>query len=273
MTGVRVVEQLAKDIQTILYETGGKWGIALEDLHTNETWRWNAYETFTAASIIKVPIMIAAFDEFDKGNFTLSEKLELKKEDLVGGSGVLQHMSPGLKLSVYDLVMLMIVQSDNTATNMLVDLIGKEAIQQTMQRIGLKESRFYNKLMTVPVNREGNNLVTASEMTNMLKKIATGKIISIYACEQMISILKKQQLRECLPGKLPSPEPELIGGIVDWELANKTGEVTKIRHDIGIFYVGKRAMAASVLSSDLESYASKQAFANIGLAVYRYLCS
>src|SRR5699024_5872620 len=102
---------------------------------------------FAAQSIIKVPIMAAIFTAYENGEFFLSEKRTIRKEDLVGGSGVIQHLSPGTELSIYDLMMLMIIQSDNSATNILIDLVDFELINQVMQEGGMRDSRLNKKLM------------------------------------------------------------------------------------------------------------------------------
>ncbi|RDW22253.1 serine hydrolase [Oceanobacillus arenosus] len=265
------MEQLRQHIKRIIKQSGGKWGISIEELGTNNSWGINEGDLFYAASIIKIPIMTAVFNDYENGRLSLSNTLELKREEMVGGSGVLQHLSPGTKWTIYDLLTLMIIQSDNTATNMLIDVIGMESIQQMMKDIGMQDSKFYNKLMTVPATIQGYNQVTAQELTMMMKKIAMGKIISMHACEQMIAIMKKQQLTDCLPAKLPQFDSDIIGKIPEWQLANKTGFTSGVRHDIGILYVGDRAMVATVLSQDVDDNRSKDAIAEMGLEIYGYL--
>src|SRR5699024_11050352 len=97
------------------------------------------------------------------------------------------------------LLMLMNIQSDNTATNILIDIVGVDQIQQTMKDIGMDQSSFFIKLMTAPVDPPGRNMITAADINLLLKKIVKGDYISSYACEQMIHILKKQQIRSGLP--------------------------------------------------------------------------
>ncbi|PKR85643.1 serine hydrolase [Heyndrickxia camelliae] len=265
------MELLMNEIQDILHRTGGTWGICLEDLDKKQHWSWNEKEDFFAASIIKVPIMAAVFSAYDQGQFHLSDKIVLKREDLVGGSGILQHMTPGISLTIYDYLTLMIIQSDNTATNVLIDLVGVEKIQETMSEIGMKNSCFYNKLMTVPVKTKGRNKITAGDMAILLHKLTSGSIISQYACEQMIDIMKKQQFRDCLPEQFPEMESDIIGTKSEWEFANKTGWVTGIHHDIGVLYVGNRTMNIVVLSKDVENRLAKQTMAQIGKCIFNYL--
>ncbi|ASN04584.1 serine hydrolase [Virgibacillus necropolis] len=265
------MKQLINSIESITKQAGGTWGISLDDLDKKETWTSNEDELFYAASVIKVPILLAAFTAFDQRKFSLSDTVKLRKEDLVGGSGVLQHMTPGTRLTIYDLVTLMIIQSDNTATNMVIDLVGTKKIQQTMEDLGLENSRFYNKLMVVPANLEGRNLVTAADMTSMLKQMVMGEVVSMHACEQMIDMLKKQQLQNCLPARLPEQDSEIIGTPNEWELAHKTGSISRVCHDIGILYVGNRTMVVSILSKGVEDRTSPKVIADIGWEIYHYL--
>lgn len=262
---------LTKNILNIAEQYGGSWGMVIEDLDTKEKWEWHADDVFYAASVIKVPIMVACYAASEQKRISFSDTLLLKREELVGGSGVLQHMSPGTSLSIYDLIVLMIIQSDNTATNMLIDLLGVEMIQDTMNHYGWNKSKCFNQLMTVPVERKGNNVIVASEMSMMLKQMVTGKLVSAHACEEMISIMKKQQIRDALPGKLPTADSNSIGVQPVWELANKTGSITNVQHDIGIFYVGQRTLTASILSRDVDDYQSLIAFQDIGLEIFNYL--
>lgn len=265
------MQQLIEKINKITKQAGGTWGIALEDLSTHETWASNGNEVFYAASVIKVPILISAFSAFEQSELSLDDKVELRREDLVGGSGVLQHMTPGTFLTVYDLLTLMIIQSDNTATNMVINLVGKEKVQQTMEDLGLEKSKFFNKLMIVPANRVGVNQITATEMTSMLKQMVTGEVVSLHACVQMIDMMKKQQLQNCLPARLAELDSEIIGIPFEWELAHKTGSIVGACHDVGIFYVGNRTMIVAVLSKGLDDILAPKIISDIGWEVYQYL--
>jgi beta-lactamase class A len=105
----------------------------------------------------------------------------------------------------------------------------------------------------------------------LLRKLVTGQIISIHACEQMILIMKKQQINHTLPSQLPEQHEGVIGEPKRWEIAHKTGYIPGFRHDVGIFYVGKRKLIASILSKGLDDIKSQELFGNIGLEIYRYL--
>jgi len=263
-----MLSTLETPLAELLRLAGGEWGIVLEDLNTHDRLTLNEDQRFFAASLIKVPIMTAVFADVYAGRFAFEDRLKLRREDLVGGAGVLQHMSPGTELTIHELVTLMVIQSDNTATNILIDLVGKDRIREVMQKTGMRHSQFYNKLMIIPAELEGYNEVTAADMASHLRCLATGKVISYNSCLQMIQILKRQQLRDCLPLFLPDPEEDVIGSIPRWELANKTGTVTRIQHDTGILYVGPHAIIICALSKNVEAKTARETIGRIGQLVY-----
>ncbi|TQR10349.1 serine hydrolase [Psychrobacillus soli] len=265
------MKTLVNKIRNLTKQSVGTWGIVLEDLDLGEKWVWNEDELFYAASVIKVPIMAAVFSAVERAELALTDQIIIKEEDLVGGSGVLQHLTPGTSLSIQDTVMLMIIQSDNTATNVLIDQVGVEYIVQTMKAVGMEKSTFYNKLMMNKPNPKGFNQITASDVARLLRLIATGELVSPEASEQMTAIMKKQQIKDCLPEKLPSPYSNFNNGMTSWELAHKTGWIPGTRHDVGIFYVGERKLVATVLSKEEDDLVSKRILTEIGEEIYNYL--
>lgn len=265
------MQQLKLKIEEHIANAGGVWGIVLEDLDEEKIWSLNEEEPFYAASVIKLPIMAAVFALAEQGELGLSETLPLTREDQVGGAGVLQYMTPGTRITIYDLLTLMIIQSDNTATNMLIDLVGVKHIQKTMVDLGMKRSVFYNKLMVVPVQLIERNKITATDVARLLKKFATGQSTSLHASEQMIEIMKKQQLKNGFLAYLPEDDSAIVGTNPKWQLASKSGSVTGIQHDVGIFYVGNRTMTLTALSSGCEKLDAQKALAKIGEEVYLYM--
>lgn len=270
--GGRIVEELISKVQKLIAPSKGTWGIVLEDLNTGEKWEQNEQELFYAASVIKVPIMAAVFQAVERQQLSLGNLIKLKKEEYVGGSGVLQHLTPGTSLPLSDIILLMIIQSDNTATNLLIDLVGVNNIQQTMKEAGMDYSTFYNKLMLSKPNPLGSNRIAAKDVSILLSKMAKGELVSHEASKQMIDIMKKQQVRDCLPEKLPSPYSDFNNGMSAWEFANKTGWIPGTRHDVGIFFVGNRKLVATVLSEHEDDVLSKRILSQIGNEIYHYLC-
>ncbi|WP_277584011.1 serine hydrolase [Psychrobacillus antarcticus] len=265
------MKELVNKVQQLIAPSKGIWGIVLEDLDSGDKWEHNEQELFYAASVIKVPIMASVYSAVERGDLTLTDLIILDEKDYVGGSGVLQHFTPGSSLPLQDIIMLMIIQSDNTATNLLIDLVGVENIRTTMNEAGMVYSTFYNKLMLSTPNPKGANRIAAGDIAILLHKMATGDLVNGTASVQMVDVMKKQQVRDCLPEKLPSPYSDFDHGMTPWELANKTGWIPGTRHDIGIFYVGNRKFIATVLSKDEDDLLSKRILSQIGNEIYKYL--
>lgn len=264
------MEELKQTIEQIVKETCGTWAIVFEDIDKQKIWAMNEDRSYTAASIIKLPIMAAVFSMADQGKIRLSDTLEVKREDLVGGAGVLQHLTPGVELTIYDLVTLMIIQSDNTATNMIIEKVGCEQIQQTMKQLEMNNSFFFNKLMTVPVKAEGRNQVTARDVSTFLKRTVKGQFSSYYACEKMIDIMKRQQIHYLSDG-FPENNLKHIGVQPDWVFASKTGHVADSYHDAGILYLGNRTVTIAVFSENCDKNTALFALSRIGKEIYTYV--
>ncbi|MBE3519274.1 MAG: serine hydrolase [Firmicutes bacterium] len=212
------------ELLDLLRPAGGEWGIVIDDLDGKGFLELNGNKKFLAASVIKIPIMMAAFDQVRHGRSRLDDTIVLKREDKVGGSGVLLELHNGLCLTLLDAIHLMIVVSDNTATNLVIDSIGGiDVVNQYMARRGLKDSRLENYLMK-PKPQGPRNTVTPSEVAYLLRGIATRSIDNPGDCDTMYEILKRQQYNEKIPWDLPP-------GV---ECAHKTGEIQGVTHDAGI---------------------------------------
>lgn len=265
------MKQLAANIEILLAEVEGEWSIVLEDLQTGDAFTIAAEKKHYAASVIKLPIMAAVFARAEKGELRFHDQVTMQREDMVGGAGVLQHLTAGSAYSIYDLVTLMIIQSDNTATNLLIDVVGVKQIQETMRGSGMADSHFYNKLMTVPVELSGYNMITAADIAHFLRQLSSGKIVSYDACERMIAIMKNQQIHY-VTEKFPNQaDSAIIGAQPIWEIASKTGSVRRVRHDVGMLYLGKRALAFTILASECPEDVALQTIATIGEQMYTYL--
>jgi beta-lactamase class A len=262
-----MLRELAGQLQEVLANAPGTYGVSLFHFESGESFEHQAEELFFAASVIKVPIMCAVFDEQAKGTLTLAEKMTVRYEDMAGGSGILQNLSPGVEMSIHDLTTLMIIESDNTATNMLIDRLGVETIQQAMRKWGLTKSRFYNKLMVLPAEIRGYNEVTAGEMTHLLRRIAEGKIVSWKACREMVRIMKQQKFLDGIASQLPE-EDGLIGAIPTWEIASKTGWTSTVTHDMGLLYLHGNTVAVTILSRGTDRLTARGVMGKIGRLLY-----
>lgn len=210
-------------------------------------------EPYYPASTIKVPILVEVFRQAHTGALSLAEPLELSPEDQVTGSGVLSHLSPGIRLPVRDLATLMVIVSDNTATNMLIDRVGVDAVNATMASLGLSHTVLFNKLQVVAVDRRGANVTTAADMTLLLRRIARGEAVSYDASRRMVDILLRQTLSGGLARYLPVEATDrALGAPAPVRVASKSGSIEGHRHDVGLVLSDRGSFALSVFLRDVR---------------------
>ncbi len=260
-----------RDIHAVLAKVEGVFGLSYLHLGSGESYTCNGDELFYPCSVIKVPIMCEVFRQAEKGQLDLARKIVVNRDDQVGGSGILQVLTPGAELPVYDLITLMIVVSDNAATNMLIDLVGMDSVNDLMRQIGLPDIRLYHKLMVIPVDRKSVNLMSPDATTGLMARIARNQVVSMRACESMIRILKQQQYHDHLTKYLPlEPEPgHATGSLPRVEVAHKNGWTDGNRCCTGIFYLPGQEYVLSVFFKNVkDNRAADEAIAQVGKLVY-----
>ncbi|MFQ3549298.1 MAG: serine hydrolase, partial [Armatimonadota bacterium] len=219
--------------------------------------------TFSAASLIKIPILVHAIKLASQDAFPLDREVIVRNITSVKGAGVLRHLHDGLVLTMKDLLTLMIIVSDNTATNMVIDLLGMDGVNETSKELGIKNSFLRRRMMDRTAIEQGiDNTCTASDMTNLLLKIAHREAVGEHWDDIMLQILRAQQFGDRLDLILPS----------DVMIANKTGARTGIVHDCGIITTSKFSYSICVLTSDLKSNGhGVMAVAEISRHIYNYV--
>lgn len=249
----------------ILQPIAGTFGVAACHLGTGEEISINETEVFKSASVIKVPILVELFCRRDEGGISLDETIELKDEYRVAGSGVLKELHPGPRFTILDLATLMIIVSDNTATNMIIDRLGTEPITQRMRSLGLKDTVLARKMYDFEQVALGkDNLCSARDIAFLLKIMAEGRISSKSTSTEMLEIMARQQCREKIPLLLPE-------GI---KVANKTGSLTGVTHDVAVVFAPEHEYVLSVLTRDVTDMVSAdRAIAEASKVIYEHFCS
>lgn len=182
-------------------------------------------ERFISASTIKIPIMVEIFRQIDRGNFALDDLYTLTKDDICPGSGVLLQLHPGIELTLRDIVYLMMSISDNTATNMLIDLAGMDNVNSTIASLGMTDSALGRKMRGVPATAGSpENWATPNDFRNAIDAILTGTAASRASCDGMIEMLTLQQNTRRIGRSFPE-------GSLPW--GSKTGTVGDVSHDAG----------------------------------------
>lgn len=211
-------------------ECGGRLSVSAHNPATGELLEIDPDYSFSSASVIKVPVLVALYAQRDLGRLDLDEVLPVKQSDIVGGSGVLQEMHVGLPVTLRDLAHLMIVVSDNTATNMLIERIDVTFIHQMMRDLGFANIRIERKLMDLEARDRGlDNRLAAGDTRELFEKILLGPLppLTDESRAQCIEIMKRQQHGEKLLGLLPE----------ETKAAHKPGGLSDISHDAGIVFL------------------------------------
>jgi beta-lactamase class A len=254
------------ELQTFLAGVRGRFrgtlSYYIEDLQTGQAIVWNENQPLPAASVIKLPIAVTLFEQGLAGKVRLDDELVLKPTDKADGSGVLRRTRSGTRLTVENLVELMLQRSDNTATNMLTDLLGLEEINAACRRQGLATTCMPRYIMDLEArDNRIENYTSAADMARLLKALYGRRILDEPSSVRLLEILKGQQVRDRLPRYLPQ-------GVV---IAHKTGLMKDACHDVGILYGRNHDYVVAVLTSEFGSYTqAKQAIGQIGRAVYLY---
>lgn len=205
---------------------GGRAAVVLRPLDGGDAVEVEPDRRFTAASLIKLPIMAAALDS----GLPLGERLPVRP--VVSGSGVLAHLADIGDMSIRDLLTLMITVSDNTATNVLIDRIGMGQVNDWCTRHGLTATVLARRMMDARARERGEeNVTSAADVASVLSWLADSPFA--------VAALQAQQLNDRLPRYLPA----------GFRLAHKTGELPGVRHDAGIVYPpGGAPVALAVLT-------------------------
>ncbi|MDJ0743766.1 MAG: serine hydrolase [Xenococcaceae cyanobacterium MO_167.B27] len=190
-------------------------------------------ESISAASTIKLPVLIAFFQDVDAGKIDLQEKLTMTKELKAGGSGGMQYQETGRKYSALYTANQMMVTSDNTATNMIIHRLGgQEKLNQRFAEWGLNVTKLRNPLPDLT----GTNTTSAEELGMLLIKIERGELVSLRSRDRMLEIMSKVKTNTLLPQGLERGAT----------IAHKTGDIGSVLGDVGMIDMpnGKRYVAS-----------------------------
>lgn len=227
-------EQLKNAVTSKINQLQGDKSIFIKFTDSNEIISLNENVQFWAASLIKVVVLVELFRQVYERNLDLTKKYKIATNNMVKGSGIIHLLDQNNEFSLLDLAKLMIVLSDNVATNQIIDILGRENIEQTPQSLGLKNTFFRNKMRIVEV--KGPNMTTAKDMAVLFETLYDNKLSG---SELMLEIMNETKLRDRIPAFIPN----------DVIIPHKIGSLEMGVHDVGIIYA-KRPFIFSFLSDD-----------------------
>lgn len=214
-------------------------GLVAYDMDSGLTLQKNSARIFHAASVMKIPVMIEVYKQAKEGRFALSDSISIINEfksivdqskytlSLKDDSDDKIYSFIGKKMTIRELNEKMITVSSNLATNILIDLVGADKVQSTIESLGTKRMKVLRGVEDLEAFKKGmNNTLTAGDITELLKALANGAAVDSENDLAMIEVLKKQEFKEMIPAYLPDT----------YSVAHKTGQITAIHHDAGIVY-------------------------------------
>ncbi|MCY0865568.1 MAG: class A beta-lactamase-related serine hydrolase [Sulfobacillus sp.] len=256
-------DTLQNQLQSIQEEFSGSYALYAEHLGTGAVVSFGEVDRpYETASVMKLPILVESLRQCQEGIQDLNQPVVYRTADYVEGSGVLRYLSPGITLPLRDVLTLMVIVSDNVATNMVLRTIGIEAVNLMCQKIGLSHTRV---LRTIDFNRSDPlGLSTPYDMVQLLKAIYFNTVLDGPFAGTALEILRRQQYQTLLTRYLPY---ELLDD-TDRDLplvtvASKSGSLTGIRNDVGLVFTpwGDYAIAVmSEASQDRRFHVDTEAF-------------
>jgi beta-lactamase class A len=276
----------------------GVLGVSVKHLGTGESANLNGDRLFPTASVFKVPVLVEFYRQAERGALSPEQQVVLTERDKVPGSGVLKELSEGLSVSLRDLLSLMMMVSDNTATDIITARVGFDNVNATLDELGLHKTRVVrycreilfdlvgvNDLpleeMTIDLfdelneareyggswslGVEDNDVTTPNEMSRLLELIVEGEAAGRESCDEILGIMGKCQTGQYrIPKYLPSK---------DVVLQRKTGSLPGIRNDVGVVTVketGERYVISCFTMDADDVYEAEEAVAQVSRAVYEY---
>jgi len=227
----------------------GNVSLYAKNLDTGAEYSLGGDERVRTASTIKVAVMIEAFARVADGKVKWTDELTLTKGKKVTGAGILPEFADGLRLTFRDAVTLMMVLSDNTATNLVIDVLGADAVNARMQTLGMKETRLMRKVFGGGESEEGKKeenkryglgRTSPREMVALVEKLERGEIVSPEVSKQMLELMKREQGTDGIWREL-------------WRVpkATKSGALDALRSNVGIIYHTRGRIALAITCDDM----------------------
>jgi beta-lactamase class A len=239
---------LRKRLEAIAVAHHGIVGYAVRNLDTGERLSLRGDETFSTASLIKVPVLVTLYDLAAHDRLSLDDPLTVLKIDQVPGSGVLQYMHSGMSLTVHDAAALMIILSDNTATNLLLDRIIIRRVWDKMESLGLPHTKVHSKTFlrnsSVAMDssvKYGLGVSTPNEMAQLFALLADGKAVNPKADSAMLDLLAQNTDGELMQRS--------IAGLT---VPHKTGATDSVRTECALFRLPARVVACGFTKQNTD---------------------
>lgn len=252
--------KLKNEIEKMIEESSANVSLSFYDLKDDEYFSIKGDKKVPSASMIKLLIMLKVFCEYKKGSLDLEDTIRLGDYEKVDGSGILKELYKNHSFSIREILTLMIIISDNTATNILIDLLGMDEINKIGSDFGLKNTCLQRKMMDSDARERGlDNFTSSDDILRILKAIYEKTFLSENISNLALDILLRQQEKDRLQRYLPE----------DLIIANKTGDLENLENDGGIIFTKNRDYILVVLVNEAQTNVlAKEIIGKISLKIY-----
>ena len=254
-------QKLESTIHSVDQNLDGVMGVAVDDLTTGDHFFLRENEVFAQASSIKITVLAELYRQVERGKLKLTDLYTVQASDLVPDSDIMGGLTPGItRITLRDLATMIVAVSDNSATNVLIDRVGMENVNATLDSLGLAHTRLRRKMMDVQAAKEGReNISTPQEMASLLRALYQGKLLNKELTADFFKVLSTNK-DSWIPRDLPA-------GL---KIANKPGSLEGVRNDSGVVFVEGRPYVICVMTAYLrDERDGEEAISKISLAAWR----
>ena len=245
-------------LNNVIAQSGAACSVYYKSLTTDQLF-YNYSGQMPAASLIKVFILAEAMDEVKAGNYKLEDEYKIKGSDIVEGSPALQNKPAGTKISFGTLLEKMITVNDNTATNMLIDILGMDTINEYIQAKGYEDTVLSRKMMEVEAQKAGKeNYTSVNDLVNIFERLYNNKCVSADYDKKMLQLLKEQKANNKIPALLPK-------NII---IAHTDGDLPGVQNDCGIVYAKENYILAIMTDGSIDKSKTLKTINQISSIIY-----
>ena len=234
-----------KDIKKYLESRIGKYSFFFEDLKSGYVYGYNENVSMTAAGCMKLPIAVSLIKAVEDKKVDFMDKIKIETSDKVYGTGIIHEFNER-EYTVFELMVIMLIQSDNTAANKIIDIVGMEQINEDIRIMGLKNTRLNRKTndeRTAITDVE--NITTAYDLSKIWKHLSNGTFLNKDNGQMLIDILRRQQIKNKLALYIPDD--------LKIEISSKTGDKKGIENDTEYLELPKGKFVFTILSQDIPN--------------------
>ncbi len=234
-----------KEVKRYLESRIGTYSFFFEDLESGFVYGYNENVKMTAAGCMKLPIAVSLIKDVERGKITFMDKIRIDGIDKVYGTGII-HEFNSRDYTVFELLVAMLIQSDNTAANKIIDIIGMDRINEDIREMGLENTKLNRKTADERTGKiDIENLTSAKDLSKIWKHLYKASYLTEENSTMLIDILRRQQIKNKLALYIPDD--------LKYEISSKTGDKTGVENDTALIQLSKGTFTFTVLSTEVPN--------------------